>query len=189
MSFDLPAALRRLKPQKRNSPLAHRPDSELSFVDGAPAAGPPLLLDTSVYIDVLQARLPQPAKDLVAARNINHSSIAVAELSHLFGRLDPLHPGTGSVLEEISEVIGDIRPHRLSSPSVAATIEAGIVTGTIARLRGLPKVDRQPLFNDACLYLQALESGSTLLTRNIIDMDLIQQLAPAGRILLYRQAP
>jgi hypothetical protein len=73
-------------------------------------------------------------------------------------------------------------------PSVEAVVEAGIVTGAVARLRGLPKADRQPLFNDACLFLQALENGLHLLSRNIGDMDFIQQLVPAGRILLYRRA-
>ena len=67
--------------------------------------------------------------------------------------------------------------------------EAGIVTGMIARLTGLPKVDRQPMLNDATIVMQALESGFTVLTGNVSDMDLIDQLVPAGRILFYRRAP
>ena len=59
--------------------------------------------------------------------------------------------------------------------------------GVIARLRGLPKTDRQPFMNDATLFLQALESGFTLVSRNISDMDLIEQIVPTGRGLLYQQ--
>lgn len=188
MSFDLGATLRRLKPQKRTAPLSRRADEELSFVGAAPLSGPALLLDTSVYIDALQGRLPARAKQVLAVRQISHSSVAVAELSHVFGRLDPRHPGTAATLAQIEAVVRDVPPHRLTGPSVRNVIEAGIITGVIARLRGLPRTRCQPLFNDACLFLQAQESGLVLLTRNIADMDLIQQLAPSGRMLLYRQS-
>jgi predicted nucleic acid-binding protein len=189
LSFDVAATLRRLKPQKRTASLERRPDAELSFVDSNLSAGAGLLLDTSVYIDVLQNRLPADVKALLSIRQLNHSSIAVAELSHAFGRLDPAHSDTAAALAEIQAVIEDIPGHRLTGPSVEAVVEAGIVTGAVARLRGLPKADRQPLFNDACLFLQALENGLHLLSRNIGDMDFIQQLVPAGQILLYRRTP
>lgn len=188
MSFDVASTLRRLKPQKRTGSLNRRPDADLSFVDASLSAGAGLLLDTSVYIDVLQNRLPEEVTALLSVRQLNHSSIAVAELSYAFGRLDPLHADTAATLAEIQGVIEDIPDHRLTGPSVQAVAEAGIVTGAIARTRGLSKADRQPFFNDACLFLQALESGLHLLSRNIADMDLIQQIVPAGRILLYRQA-
>ncbi|MDP9412926.1 MAG: hypothetical protein M3Q08_02290 [Pseudomonadota bacterium] len=188
MAFDLEATLRRLKLEKRILPLSHRIDHELPFVHREQSAGPPLLLDTTVYIDVLQARAPSEVKDLLKVRQVNHSSVAVGELAHLFGRLDPRHPDTKSVLAEIKTTIDDIPQHRLAAPSVEAVAEAGIVTGIIARLRGLPKTDKQPLLNDATLFFQALESGFTVLSRNIGDMDLIEQLVPTGRILLYRQA-
>jgi predicted nucleic acid-binding protein len=93
------------------------------------------------------------------------------------------------VLVALEEAIIGIPAHRLSAPSIQAAAEAGIVTGIIARLCGLPKSDHQPLLNDALLYLQALESGLTLVSRNISDMDLIEQLVPSGRILFYRQIP
>lgn len=187
MALDLAGALRRLKPEKRTRPLARRSDHELAFVDHEPLAGPPLLLDTTVYIDMLQDRAPPSLEELLRVRQVNHSSVAVAELVHNFGRLDPAHPGTRSVLAEIRGTIEDIPPHRLSTPGAQAVAEAGIVTGVIARLKGIPKADRQPFMNDATLFLQALEGGSTLLSRNIADMDLIEQLVPQGRVLLYHQ--
>lgn len=189
MAFELAASLRRLKPEKRTNALSRRSDIELPFIDQAAAAGAPLLLDTSVYIDVLQGRAPDAVKHLLRIRQVNHSSVALAELSHLFGRLDPAHRATAVVLSSIAKTIEDIPAHRLTAPSVTALAEAGIVTGIIARLRGLPKADKQPLLNDTALFLQAIESGATLLSRNISDMDLIQQIVPAGRLLLYRQMP
>jgi hypothetical protein len=90
------------------------------------------------------------------------------------------------VLAHISGAIDDIPRHRLFTPSVQVVAEAGIVTGVVARLRGLPRADRQSFMNDATLFLQAIEGGSTLVSRNISDMDVIGQLVP-GRVLLYRQ--
>lgn len=189
MAFDLAATLRRLKPEKRTEPLGPRADNELPFVTDPVISGPSLLLDTSVYIDVLQGRAPQAVKDLLLAREVNHSSVALAELVHLFGRLDPAHEDTAGVLAPIAATIAEIRQHRLTAPSIQALAEAGIVTGMIARLTGLSKVDRQPMLNDATIFLQAMESGFTVLTGNVSDMDLIAQLVPAGRVLFYRRAP
>lgn len=189
MGFDLGATLRRLKPERRTARLTRRADSALQFVSKRVIAGPALLLDTSVYIDVLQGRAPPEVRDLLLARQINHSSVALAELVHLFGRLDPFDTRTKGVLTAVAAVIAEIRPHRLAAPSIQAWAEAGITTGVIARLAGLPTADRQPLLNDAALFMQALESGFTLLSGNIADMDLIEQAVPAGRVLLYRQLP
>ena len=188
MTLDLASALRRPKPEKRTSPLARRLDSDLSFIENEPIAGPPLLLDSTVYIDVLQARAPSALEEMLRVRQVNHSSVAVCELVHNFGRLDPDHPGTAAILSPIRRTIDSIPAHRLSSPSIQAVAEAGIVTGIVARLYGLPKTDKQPWLNDAMLFFHALEGGSTLVSRNISDMDLIQQLVPYGRLLLYRQA-
>ena len=34
--------------------------------------------------------------------------------------------------------------------------------------------------------LQALAAGSSMLTENIADYDIMQQIVPSGRVLLYR---
>jgi predicted nucleic acid-binding protein len=187
LSFDLAASLRRLKPQKRISPLKRRSDDVLTFVTGPVEGGSELLLDTNVYLDVLQARIPDPVKQLLAVRTVNHSAIAIAELTYAFGRLDPSHAQTKAGLATIREAVAAIPPRRLTAPSVQAVAEAGMLAGLVARLRGLAKPDRHGFLNDAILYLQALEQGHTILTRNIADFDALQQLIPAGRILLYRR--
>lgn len=70
-----------------------------------------------------------------------------------------------------------------------AAVQASVVAGVMARRRALPRADRQPFIHDATLYFQALETGSVLPTRNISDLDMIQQLVPAGRrrVLFYRE--
>jgi hypothetical protein len=64
--------------------------------------GKELLLDTCVYIDVLQGRTPVAVDALLQVRTLNHLSVCVAELVHAFGRLDPRHPGTATMLKELT---------------------------------------------------------------------------------------
>jgi hypothetical protein len=65
-----------------------------------------------------------------------------------------------------------------------------MLAGLAFRLRKLPKNQghERKLLNDALLYLQARKLGCAVLTRNISDFDLLNQLVPSGHILLYRQA-
>jgi predicted nucleic acid-binding protein len=157
--------------------------ADLPLVRRPVSAGPELLLDTCVYIDVLQGRTPQAVDDLLHARIANHSTVCLAELTYLFGRLDPSHPGTKAVLKQILQTVEDIPSHRLSAPSATAVGEAGMLAGLVARLAG----DGLNLLNDASLYLQALERGWIVLTRNLRDFDYFDQLLPADRVLFYEQ--
>lgn len=188
MSFDVAGALRRLKPEKKTGSLQRRTDSELLFAPAEPIAGPPLLLDTTVYIDALQGRLPAEVGELLRVRPILHSAIALAEITHVLGRLDPSHAQTSATRKAIQGAISGIPAHRLQAPSAAVLGEAGILAGLFARLQGVSKQAGQALLNDAVLFLQALGNGCHLLTRNIGDMDYLQQLQPEGRVLFYRQA-
>jgi hypothetical protein len=111
----------------------------------------------------------------------------VAELTHLFGRLDPRDSRTERVLGEIAGVISDMPPHRLRPPSLKTLGEAGILAGLTARLANLEPGREQALLNNAALYLQAVESGQILLTRNICEFDWFDQLLPFDRLLFYRR--
>jgi predicted nucleic acid-binding protein len=186
LSFDLRRSLRRLKPARRTTRLSRRPDTTLPFVSEKAPGGPELLLDTCVYVDVLQRRAPERLKNLLAVRLCNHSGITLAELTHLFGRLDPRDDRTAVVTAEISAVILDMPAHRLTAPSTNVLGEAGILAGLAARLAGIRS--GPALLNDAALYLQAIEQGQTLLTRNVREFDWFDQLLPTRRVLFYRQA-
>ena len=184
MGFDRKASIRRIKPQRRISALSRRADAALPFVTSASPAGRELLLDTCVYIDVLQGKTPIDADRLLQARIVNHSTIALAELTHLLGALDPAHAGTAAVLKSLGDTIDDIPPHRLISPSARAFGEAGMLAGLTARLTG--QSNSLALLNDAVLFLHAAEMGYDLLTGNIRDFDLFDQLLPGTGLLLYR---
>jgi hypothetical protein len=186
LNFDLARSIRKFKPERRVAALARRPEKELPFASEKTAGSAELLLDTCVYIDNLQDRLPGAVADLLATRLSNHSGVALSELTHLFGQLDPRDSRTDAVLVKIRAAISTIPSRRLTSPSVQVLGEAGILAGLVARLTGIDSGRRQALLNDAVLFLQALEQGQTLLTRNIREFDWFDQLLPAGRVLFYR---
>lgn len=185
MSFDLERALRRVAPQRRVAP-AVRPDA-VTFLAEPITAGPQLLLDTCVYIDVLQGKTSPALDMLLETRLINHSAVCLAELTHLFGRLDPADPRTKGALREISRVVADIPTHRLGAPSTQAYGEAGMLAGAVERLRGrAERAKRGALLNDALIFIEALTDGQAVLTRNVRDFGAFLQLAPQGRIIFYR---
>jgi len=168
--------------------MRRRRTADLPLVQTPIDADAELLLDTCVYIDVLQGRTPANVDNLLEARILNHSTVCLAELTHLFGRLDPAHASTKSVLSEIRLTIEDMPSHRLSAPSATAMGEAGMLAGLVARLSDIDRGAGPSLLNDASLYLHALERGWILLTRNARDFDFFDQLLPADRVLFYEQA-
>jgi predicted nucleic acid-binding protein len=189
LSFDLAHALRRIKPQRPLTAIRRRQPKDLPVVEMPISAGAELLLDTCVYIDVLQGRTPASVDGLLERRIVNHSTVCLAEMTHFFGRLDPAHAGTTSVLREVRSTIEDMPAHRISSPSDRAIGEAGMLAGLVARLLAIPRTERRSLQKDASLYLQALERGWTILTRNVRDFDCFDQLLPGNRVLFYEPQP
>ena len=185
--FDLRRSLRRIKPHRFTQPIRRRPRAELPFVEGVVAAGGELLLDTCVYIDVLQGTTPASLDALLRHRTLNHLAVCVAELTHGFGRLDPGHPGTASVWNSIEQAVAAVPPHRLTTASADVVIEAGILAGLVFRLCGLSPGREIAALNDAILYLHAMVNGLTVLTRNLRDFDVMNQIVPEGRVLFYER--
>jgi predicted nucleic acid-binding protein len=187
LRVDIGRSLRRIKPERFSLSLPRRDDAGLDFVEAALSPGPPLLLDTCVYIDDLEGSLPPPVEMLLRARTLMHLSVVLGELSHNFGRLDPRHPNTGGHLNELAGMIEDIPRHRLDDAvSAGVLLEAGILSGLVFRLGGFQPGQEVAALNDATIYLHALERGYTVLTRNIRDFDFMNQIVPPGRVLFYR---
>ena len=185
MSFDLQRSERALKPQARGA-LKARPETELRWVNSEAKAGPPLLIDTTVYLDALQGRTPAAVDDLLRYRSIFHSAVCLAELTHAFGRLDPAHSGTRKVLAALSGAIEDIPRHRLFAPDTDLWGKAGMLAGKALRMGRIPPGQGRRLLNDSLIYLQARKVGAAVLTRNVRDFDLLQQLVPSGAVVFYR---
>jgi predicted nucleic acid-binding protein len=187
LSFDLDATLRWLKPHRHLKPLSRRSDGECDWIDEVALIGQPILLDTTVYIDVLQRRAPPALKELILFRICNHSAVCLAELSHVFGRLNPFDHRTSAVLTEVEGAIREIPSHRLTEPDAEIWGAAGILAGMLFRLGAFPAGAERKCLNDALVYLQARKQGWVVVTANLKEFDFLNQLVPDGRILLYRR--
>lgn len=184
--FDFDAARRwaRLEPQK---PLARRADAELPFVDARRIGGQGLLLDSCVYIDQMQGRAPPLLDDLIARRQVNHSTVAIQELMHTVGVLSPSDPRTAGVVAEIGKQIKAMPPHRIFAPDAELLGRAALLSGILCRRQGYAKEGRLRALQDCVLFLQARKLGLVVLTANVGDYDVLLQLIPVGRALFYRR--
>jgi predicted nucleic acid-binding protein len=183
--FDFDKAVRWARLDRKLS-LSRRKDSELPFLASA-APGSGILLDTCVYIDQIQGKLPILVDDLIDVRLVNHSTIAIAELMHSVGRLDPSDPRTSETIENIGCSIKVMQPYRLFEPDADITGRSAILGGILSRTQSYQNDDRLRAINDCSLFLQAGKLGLTILSRNVRDFDILLQLFPAGRVLFYRQ--
>lgn len=186
MAASFKEILRRIKPEKRRTRLAYRSAEELEFAENAWNKHSKLLYDTTVYIDILQLRFPFDAELALRSAEAWHSTVTEAELVALCGLLDPAHSGTRAVIGQVIAVIERRPAHRTIAPDREIWQEAGVLAGLVGRLQQYAKTDRRRILNDALLFASARKHGLTVLTRNIQDFDLLQQLEPAGRVLLYK---
>jgi predicted nucleic acid-binding protein len=146
---------------------------------------PKLLLDTTVYIDALQARIPGDMEIALRTGSLWHSTVTEAELAALAGLLDPAHPETARVIVQVATSI-DMRPaHRILTPDRDTWREAGILAGLLARLQQYGKQEQRKALNDALIFLTASKNGCVVLTRNVADFDLLMQLDASGQAVFY----
>jgi predicted nucleic acid-binding protein len=185
LSSDVRSTLRRIKPEKRTQGLRPRSPVELPFIESLGRVPKKVLLDTTVYIDIEQGRMSEVAKAVFRTTEKWHSPVTEAELVYLCGRLDPLDARSAAVTEEIVQTIEKRSPRRTLSPDEEIWREAGIYSGLLARLQGYAQSERMRLLHDALIFCTAMKHGLTVLSRNVRDFDLLQQLAPAGQVLFY----
>ena len=165
--------------------LTPRPRDELVFVSEQTAAGAPLLLDTAVYIHQLQGKTPPTVDAIVGTRLVNHSVVAMQEMLHAIGVLDPADRRTKASIAEIRGLIEAIPAHRIVAPTWDVMFDAAAYAGLLCRLQGYTEDRRMRALQDCTLLLQSRKLGFTLLTPNVLDFDLLQQLQLDCRILFY----
>lgn len=185
-AFDFDAARRWARLDSRKA-LARRGDDELPFAETKLVGGQGLLLDTCVYIDQMQDRTPKALDDLIAQRQVNHSTVAIQELMHTVGVLSPSDARTAGVIAEIGRQIKAMPPHRIFAPDIEVLGRAALLSGILCRLQGYGKDGKLRALQDCVLFLQAQKLGLLVLTANVNDYDILLQLVPTGRALLYRR--
>jgi predicted nucleic acid-binding protein len=166
--------------------LARRDEADLPFLGGEAEAGNGRLLDTCVYIDQMQGRASPAVQDLLDIRIVHHSMVAVQELMHTVGVLDPRDPRSARAVAAIGRAVDAMPPHRLLLPDAETLASAAVHAGILCRTQGYGKEGRFRVLNDCVLFLQARKFGLTLLSRNVGDLDMLLQMRPDGRVLFYR---
>jgi predicted nucleic acid-binding protein len=187
LGFDVDGALRWLKPHRRMQPLARRNDEELEWIEGAPLGGGPVLLDTTVYIDLLRGQSSPLLDRFITRRLNNHSAVCLSELTQSLGRLNSADKRTNGVIAAIRSMILDIPAYRIEAPDAQIWGLGGILAGLLFRLGSFGAGMERKCLNDALVFLQARKLGCAVLTANHKDFDYLNQLVPDGRILLYRR--
>jgi predicted nucleic acid-binding protein len=182
---EIAAILRRNDPTRWNSSIPRRPPAQLSFNVAELSRDTPFLLDTTVYIDSFQGRLPEAIEKLLVGSVIFHCAVARAEIALSIGQLDPRDPRTPNRRALLEAVLDRMRPGRRLAPSERAWTEAAILAGILSRTQGLRAERRRELLNDALLLMTARERGLTLISRNVADMDRLTTLRPDAKVLFY----
>ncbi len=134
----------------------------------------------------MQGRSPSLLDDLIAQRQVNHSTVTIQELMHTVGVLDPSDARTASVIEVIGKQIRAMPPHRIFAPDTEVLGRGALLSGILCRLQGYEKDAKLRALQDCVLFLQAQKLGLVVLTANVGDYDILLQLIPAGRALFYR---
>jgi predicted nucleic acid-binding protein len=183
---ELDRALRRLRPDRRRTAFARRPDAELAFVEHGPPFPTKLLLDTTVYIDELQGRAGAAVELALRACDLWHASVAAAELALALGRLDPADARTRKAAARCRAALERIPGHKVLTPDGVVWCEAGIAAGILARTQGYGRDARLRALNDALILLTARKHGCAVLTRNVADFDVLSQLIGGARAVFYR---
>ncbi len=185
MSFDLDQTLRRLKPEKRSRRIAPR-DAAALLAKNPPRQ--PVVPDATVYIHAGQGKLPGHVGAMVRDWPQRHCSVALGEIAYAIGRLEPGDPRTPARRAFFEDVVRRVPSHKVVTPDHATHVQAGILLGVLSRLQSLPAGSHRRHLNDLLILLAARRVGAAVLTANIGDFDLLQQLVPDAGVIFYRAA-
>ncbi|MER0237569.1 DNA-binding protein [Fulvimarina sp. MAC8] len=188
MGFDFSTA-ERVKKSDPGRTLARRRDDQLPYLGDDVVAGGPLLLDTCVYIDQMKGTTPETVDRLMDIRIVSHSMVAVGELMFGVGQLREDDQRTPAVKASIERLVRGMPAHRQLVPDADIMGRAAVLAGILGRTQGYADDDKMKALNDCTLFLQAEKFGLTLLTANVAEFDILLQLRPLGRVLLYRPVP
>ena len=124
---------------------------------------------------------------MIAARQAHHSTVAIQELMHTIGVLDPEDGRSSAVVDVVRTLVLSMPAHRTFVPDADVLGRAALLSGMLSRLQSYANDRKLRALHDCVLFLQAQKLGFTVLTANIVDFDILLQLLPAGRVLLYRR--
>jgi hypothetical protein len=184
LTIDLRKIIRSRKPEKRQTRLTARPNANLIRASDIAGMGRQVFVpDTNIYIMDAAGILPLAAETIINQGLMFHCSICLAEVSVGVGKYAPKASDWRMVADHYAGLFASVPANRLLVPDAETWVDAGMVAGILARTQGFQKQQSRGLLNDAVIYLCAAKNGLPVLTDNKADFDLLQQVAPGGRII------
>jgi len=184
LTIDLQKIIRSRKPEKHQTQLTTRADTDLICASDIAGKGRQVFVpDTNIYIMDAAGILSQAAETIVGQGLMFHCSVCLAEVSVGIGKYAPKAPDWRAVTGHYTEMFASIPANRLLVPDAQTWADAGMVAGILARTQSFQKKQSKELLNDAVIYLCAAKNGLPVLTDNKADFDLLQQLAPGGSFI------
>ena len=151
------------------------------------SVGQGLVRDTCVYIDQMQDRSPQILDSLIAQRQVNHSTVAIQELMHTVGVLDPSDARTAGVIAEIGEQIKAMPTHRIFAPDVEVLGRGALLSGILCRLQGYERDGRLRALQNCEPFLKRRSSAwSCLRPTSATTISSFSSSPPDGRSSIVR---
>ena len=144
------------------------------------------MLDTCVYIHSLKGMTPPELDALLLTRTVKHSTVAIAELTYSFGARIPINSREKKAFNELRDAIEDIPEHNILCPDAMTWAEAGVLAGLLSRVKGQNAATQENLM-DSIIFMQAASNGIGIVTANLSDFDLLNQLSPRGNVIFYRE--
>lgn len=102
----------------------------------------------------MQQRAPKLREQLVEMRHVNHSTVAIQELMHTVGLLDPADHPTPAVVAAMNGQIQAMSDHRVFTPDAKVPDRGALFAGILARLQGYTRDARFKALHDCVLFLQ-----------------------------------
>ena len=134
----------------------------------------------------MQGRAPALVERLIDTRQVNHSTVAIQELMHTIGVLDPDDPRTAGVVNAVTRQIQAMHEHRVFTPDADVLGRAALLACILSRVQGYARDARLKALQDCTLFLQAQKLGFTVLTANLAGFNRLLQISPTGRFLFHR---
>jgi hypothetical protein len=110
----------------------------------------------------IQDRTPDIVDRLITTRQVKRSSIAIQELIHAVGVLEPDDHRTPGVIAAIRGFIRSMPRHRVFAPDVDVLGRAALLSGIVCRLQGYAADHKPRVVNDCVLLLHAHKLGFTV---------------------------
>lgn len=163
----------------------HRSSKEFVHAEQLRPGPMTLVPNTTVYIDTAAGRMSAATLDLIRQATQVHSVVCLSGIAQGLSLHDPTAAHHRAVRRHYVELTRRIPPNRVLTPDDDVWVRAGVLTGLLTRTQGYQAHQRKELLADALIYLSAAKAGVPVLTRNAGDFDLLNQLHPAGRVIVY----